>query len=112
VFILCSTRVVARLTDERLTDMALGALEEVAARCEHGPMRRCGALRLVLAYLASRQPCERLFFDAFWRGVAMDRPRDRSATLMASLNGIYRQVGRKRETAVMSQYEKAAREGD
>src|SRR5690349_11179773 len=90
-------------------DMALGALEEVAALCEHRPMRQSGALRLVLAYLASRQPCERAYFDAFWRGVAMDRPRDRSATLMASLNGIYRQVGRRRATAVMSRYERAAR---
>lgn len=99
-----------RLTDERLTDMALGALEEVAALCEHRPLPRTGALRLVLAYLASRQPCDRHFFDAFWRGVAMERPRDRSATVLASLNGIYRQVGRRRDTAVMSVYQKRARE--
>src|SRR5690242_2985446 len=98
-----------RLTDQRLTDMALGALEEVAARCEHRSLPRSEALRLVLAYLASRQSCDRRFFDAFWRGVAMERPRDRSATLMSSLNGIYRQVGRRRETAVMSRYEAAAR---
>jgi hypothetical protein len=98
-----------QLTDERLTDMALGALEEVAARCQDEPVPRSGALRLVLAYLASLKPCERHSFDAFWRAVAMERPRDRSANVQASLNGIYRQVGRKRETAVMRRYEAVAR---
>jgi hypothetical protein len=89
--------------------MALGALEEVAVLCEHEPMERSGALRLVLAYLASRQPCDRRFFDAFWRAIRIKRPRDRSAIVQGSLNGIYRQVGRTRDTAVVSRYEKAAR---
>jgi hypothetical protein len=85
-----------RLTEDRLTDMALAALEEVAALCHHRPVPRSKALALVLAYLASRQPCDRHFFDAFWRATIAERPRDRSAIVNANLNGIYRQVGRKR----------------
>jgi hypothetical protein len=90
--------------------MALAALEEVAVLCAHEAMERSGALRLVLAYLASRQPCDRRFFDAFWRAVRIKRPRDRSAIVQGSLNGIYRQVGRRRDTATLSMYEKRARE--
>ena len=90
-------------------DMALSALEEVAALCEHEPLPRSRALALVLAYLASRQPCDRHFFDAFWRAVDMKRPRDRAAIIVASLNGIYRQFSRKRDMAVVSRYESAAR---
>jgi hypothetical protein len=98
-----------QLSDERLTTMALIALEEVAVLCEHEPMKPSRALRLVLAYLASRQPCDRRFFDAFWRAVRIKRPRDRSAIVHGSLNGIYRQVGRRRDTAIISRYEQAAR---
>src|SRR3954465_3479211 len=99
-----------RLTEDRLVAMALGALEEGAATCRYRPVQRSAALRLVLAYLASRQPCDRGFFDSFWRGVDTVRPRDRAAILHASLNGIYRQVGRKREAAVEAAYDKPARE--
>jgi hypothetical protein len=99
-----------RLTDHRLTDMALGALEEVAARCHHAPVPRSAALRLVLAFLASRQPCGRHAFDSFWRAVDHPRPQERWGCANAALNGIYGAVGRKRDTAVVSRYESAARE--
>jgi hypothetical protein len=101
-----------RLTPDRLTDMALGALEEVAAHCHHAPVPRSKALALVLvlAYLASRQPCHRTAFDSFWRSVDHYRPQDRWAGVNASLNGIYLAIGRKRDTAVVSRYESAARE--
>jgi hypothetical protein len=89
--------------------MALGALEEVAAICRYRPIRRSGALRLVLAYLAARQPCDRHAFDNFWRGVDHPRRQDRGAALTGALNGIYLAVGVRRDTAVMSEYEKRAR---
>jgi hypothetical protein len=96
MFPLCSIGLTMRLSEELLTEMALAALEEVAALCRQAPVERSAALRLVLAYLASRQPCDRHFFDAFWRAVITARARDRSAVVEASLNGIYRQVGRRR----------------
>jgi hypothetical protein len=108
-FALCSTAFVERLTPDRLTDMALGALEEVAAQCRHAPVPRSKSLALVLAYLASRQPCRRAAFDSFWRSVDHRRPQDRWAGVNASLNGIYLAIGRKRDTAVVSRYETAAR---
>src|SRR5690348_1871727 len=98
-----------RIAEDRLVAIALGALEEVAAVCRYRPIQRSGALRLVLAYLAARQPCDRQAFDIFWRGVDHPRPQDRSATLTGALNGIYLAVGVRRDTAVMSKYEGRAR---
>jgi hypothetical protein len=99
-----------RLTEDRLVDMALSALEEVAAHSHHEPVPRSKALALVLAYLASRQPCRRHAFDSFWRAVDHPRPQERWGCMNAALNGIYGAVGRKRDTAVVSRYESAARE--
>jgi hypothetical protein len=89
--------------------MALGALEEVAARCHHESVPRSGALRLVLAYLASREPCPRHSFDNYWRAVDHARPQDRWSQVNSALNGIYAAVGRKRDLSVVSAHEKAAR---
>jgi hypothetical protein len=96
-----------RIPEDRLLAMADGAL--VAAVCRYRPIRRSGALRLVLAYLAARQACDRQAFDIFWRGVDHPRPQDRSATLTGALNGIYLAVGVRRDTTVMSKYEGRAR---
>ena len=99
-----------RLNESLLTDMALAALEEVAALCHHRPVPRSAALRLVLAYLASRQPCRRYAFDSFWRSVEHPRPQERWGGANAALNGIYLTIGRKRDMDVVSMYERRARE--
>lgn len=98
-----------RFSEQRLVDMALGALEEVAATCHHRPARRSAALRLVLAYLASRGRSDRRPYRSFWQSVAHPRPQDRWAGANAALNAIYLAVGRKRDIDVVSLYEERAR---
>jgi hypothetical protein len=98
-----------RLTEQRLTEMALAALEEVAATCHHRQVPHSRALATVLAYLASRGRDRRAPYDAFWRAVDHARPQDRWAGVNASLNGIYLAAGLKRDTEVVSRYEAAAR---
>lgn len=98
-----------RPDDSKLTDMALAALEEVAALCRVRAVPRSRALRLVLAYLASRGAGERHPYDLFWRGVEAPRLQERWAYVNSALNGIYRQAGRKRDPAIVSLYEKRAR---
>jgi hypothetical protein len=98
------------VSESRLVDMALGALEEVAAHCHAEPFPRSKALALVLAFLASRQPCRRDAFDFFWRSIEHPRPQDRWGSVNSALNGIYLAVNRKRDTAVVSRYEQRARE--
>ena len=98
-----------RLTDERLTEMALAALEEVAALCHDRPVPRSKALALVLAYLASRGRPARSPYDSFWRAVDHPRPQDRWSSVNASLNGIYLAVGVKRDLDVVSLYEQRER---
>jgi hypothetical protein len=98
-----------RLTEKRLVEMALAALEEVAATCHHRPVPRSKALALVLAYLASRGRSVRSPYDSFWRAVDHPWPRDRWSGVNASLNGIYLAQGVKRDVAVTSLYEDRAR---
>lgn len=98
-----------RLTDHRLLDLALGALEEVAAACHHRPVPRSRALALVLAYLASNGRGSRAPYDSFWRAVAHPRPQDRWAGANAALNAIYLAAGRKRDLDLISLYEARAR---
>lgn len=97
--------------DSKLTDMALAALEEVAALCHHRPVDRSRPLAVVLAYLASRGRGDRNAYDMFWRSVAHPRPQDRWGNVNAALNGIYHSAGRKRDLAVVSEYENRARTG-
>ena len=95
------------LPESRLVDMALVALEEVAALCHEGPVARSRALALVLAFLASRQLCRRDVFDSFWRAVDHRRPQDRWTSANAALA-----VGRKRDLTTVSHFEGRARAKD
>lgn len=110
---LCSQSVpyslLMRLTDARLVDLALGALEEVAATCRYRQAERSWALRLALAYLASRSRSDRAPYDCFWRAVRHARPRERSAGVNAALNAIYRRADRRRDIEIISLYEERAR---
>lgn len=102
------------ISEQRLISMALDALEEVAASTHSAPARRTWALRLVLAFLASRagdgQDGSRWAFDHFWRSIHHERPQDRWANVNAALNGIYLAVGQKRDLRRVTRFERGARE--
>jgi hypothetical protein len=91
-----------------------GALEEAAAKARHEPVQRTGALRLALAYLASRKKpghqAHDWAFDLYWKSLTANRVQERWGKMNAALNGIYLGVGRKRELTVVSVFEKCARE--
>ncbi len=97
--------------DSKLVDMALVALEEVAALCHVRKVERSRALAVVLAYLASRGEGDRHPYDLFWRACGTAGPKERWSYVNSALNGIYRAAGRKRDLAVVSLYEKRARAG-
>ena|SRR5258708_36845138 len=101
------------ISEFRLVTIALDALEEAFAAAREQPVRRTWALRLVLAFLASRtrhgSPPDRRPFDNNWRALAHERLQDRTAILNASLNAIYLAVGEKRDTQRASLFEQRAR---
>jgi hypothetical protein len=101
------------ITEKRLVSFALDALEEALAAARERPVSRTWALRLTLAFLASRtqhgsRP-ERWPFDHYWQALEHPRPNDRSASLNAALNAIYLAVGEKRDTARVSLFEQRTR---
>src|SRR5437868_3732117 len=104
------------LSEQRLITIALDALEEAFAAAREQPVKRTWALRLVLAFLASRtrhgSPPERWPFDNYWRALEHPRPNDRSASLNAALNAIYLAVGEKRDVQRASLFEQRVRQGN
>ena len=93
----------------RLKGMALEALEEAAARARSAPIERSRALAFALAYLAHESgAADRWFFDQYWRALIERPDKERSAYLTAALNGIYTAAGTRRETNVVSRFERAA----
>lgn len=99
-----------RPDDSKLTNMALAALEELAALSRYGPIERSRPLAVVLAYLASRSEGGRHVYDNFWKAICHPRPHDRSAIVQSSLTGIYRNAGQERGVAVVSHFERRAQE--
>ncbi len=103
------------LSDARLITIALDALEEAAAAAHSEPVRRTWALRLVLAFLASRSRHGRAIprwpFDHFWRCLADERQQDRWGNVNAALNAIYLAVGEKRDMQRVSLFERRAKDG-
>lgn len=101
------------ISDSRLVALALDALEEIAAAAHEGPVKRTWALRLVLAFLASRarhgSPSPRWPFDHFWQALAHHRQQERWAKANAALNAIYLAVGEKRDMSRVSLFEQRAR---
>lgn len=101
------------LSEERLLTIALDALEEAAATAHDGPVKRTWALRLVLAFLASRtrhcKPAPRWPFDHYWQALAHHREQDRWANVNAALNAIYVAVGRRRDVQRVSLFERRQR---
>jgi hypothetical protein len=96
--------------DSRLTSFALRALEDAGAQAYRGPVSRSWGLRLALAYLTSppdegQQACA-WAFEVFWRSMGEQRPQERWGKINAALNGIYLAVGREREFAVVSEFER------
>jgi hypothetical protein len=92
---------VPRFTEEQLVAKALVAVEAVEERARHGPVEATPELRFMLAYLANRAP-ERWPFDQMWQ-LATGQPLDetlaadfgRSQGLLAAVNGVYVQLGRR-----------------
>ena len=101
------------ITEDSLVIIALDALEEAAASAHDGPVKRTWALRLVLAFLASRsrhgRRPPRWPFDHFWQNVVHHREQDRWANVNAALNAIYVAVGRRRDVQRTSLFEQRER---
>ena len=101
--------------EDRLVTFALDALEETAAAAHDAPVRRSWALRLALAFLASRarhgSSPPRWPFDNFWRSLAHQRQQDRWANANAALNAIYIAVGRRRDIHRVSFFESRHKSG-
>lgn len=74
-----------------LRSRALAAVDEVAEQATVGPVHRHLALRFALAFLANFAD-ERWPFDNFWRAVAVNDEKVRSATVLAARNAIHRAV--------------------
>jgi hypothetical protein len=85
-----------RLSEDRLVTLALTILEELAGAAEPAPIARPPWLRIVLAFLFARSRGDRGFFDNYWSALASIDEIGRQQGLNASLNGIYRQLGRER----------------
>lgn len=70
---------------------ALAAIDEAAKKALNAPVERQMALRFALAFLANFAE-ERWPFDNFWRAIATQDPKVRSATVTAARNAIHRAV--------------------
>jgi len=101
----------AQVTESQLTNMALAVLEQVAARSRHVPQQQSRGVALALAYLAHvARPRDRSAFDGLWRAMRTECRITRAAYISANLNRIYTALGRRRETAMMSAFEREANE--
>jgi hypothetical protein len=95
-----------RVDEPWLVNMALGVLEEVAARADLGVEPRTRSIRLCLAFLWWVAPKkDRWPFDNFWRSMAMTNAIARHANVSASLNAIYLALGRNRGLEAAAQVE-------
>lgn len=81
-------RLMPSIPEQRLIWIALQALEQTAQKARDQPLERNHAIRLCLAYLASRSP-ERWPFDEYWKALADDDDKIRSANLTRCLNAMY-----------------------
>lgn len=98
---------------EKLTELALAAIEEAAAACHLGPVQRTRALALALAYLMQHGrhdgPALRWPFASFWQALAVERQHDRWSAANAAVNAIYRALERPRDPKRQSRFEQAAK---
>lgn len=83
-----------RVADEKLVYLALRALEDALDEAQNSPVKRTFAIRLALAYLASRSSGARWPFDQFWQWMPHEERKGRFANMTCALNGIYLQVGK------------------
>jgi hypothetical protein len=69
---------------------------------------------LALAFLGSRRTGRReesdWAFELFWRALEEPKEQDRGSQLTGAINGIYLAVERKRELAMVSHFERRARQ--
>ena len=76
-----------------LRSWALAAVDEVGEQSKTGPVQRPVSLRFALAFLANFAE-DRWPFDNFWRAIATQDDKVRSATVVAARNAIHRAVRR------------------
>jgi hypothetical protein len=76
-----------------LRSRALAAVDDAAEQAKVGPVQRPVSLRFALAFLANFTD-DRWPFDNFWRAIATQDEKVRSATVVAARNAIHRAVKR------------------
>jgi len=76
-----------------LRNWALAAIDDVAEQAKSGPVQRPVSLRFALAFLANFTE-DRWPFDNFWRAIATEHEKVRTATVVAAQNAIHRGVKR------------------
>jgi hypothetical protein len=102
-----------RIGSERLSKLALEAIEEAAAASHLGPVPRTRALALALAWLrhwGSDDVLPLWPFKSFWDGLAAEREHDRWSAVNAATNAIYAALGRQQSLEQTSAFERSARE--
>jgi len=85
-----------RFSREQLRDKALAALDEAERQSHKGPVARSRALAFALSYLWAQSSADRAMFVWFWQSLDGAEPIGRTQNVSASLNGIYRAIGRTR----------------
>ena len=99
-----------RVDEQQLVNMALTALEELAARSRHRPQERTRGIALALAFLAHvAKSREQWPYNQLWRSLDEPDRGIRSARVSAALNAVYLQLGRQRDLTVQSAFEQLAR---
>lgn len=99
-----------RVDEQRLLNMALMALEELAARTRHRPQERTRGIALALAFVAHfARSKEQWPYNQLWRSLDEQDRGIRSARVGAAMNAIYLQLGRQRDLTIQSAFEQLAR---
>ena len=102
------SRLMQRIDQDHLRQLALETVEEAAAATHLGPVPRTRGLALALAWLRHRGADTVLPlwpFKSFWEGLASERPHDRWSAVNAAANAIYLALGAPRDPAVISLFE-------
>jgi hypothetical protein len=102
-----------RVGSDHLQKLALEAIEEAAAASHLGPVPRTRGLALALAWLLhygkEGETLPRWPFESFWKELACEKSHDRWSGVNAAVNAIYLALGLRRDTEVISRFEKSMR---
>jgi hypothetical protein len=108
-----SQRGVRRIGPDRLSELALEAIEEAAAASHLGPVPRTRGLALALAWLLhygkEGETLPRWPFESFWEGLSNEREHDRWSAVNAAANAIYLALAEQRDRQRQSTFERSAK---